>query len=186
MRRLIRFIDRLREGVPLSAFWRGLWLRRRFQNGAGLVLALPGGPKPRVKNRGGAIRVESCSFEPGVWLEVFKDATLTIGKGSYFNRNVHVIAARSVAIGRDVKIGWDTVIMDTDFHGHSGNPVRTQPVVIEDDVWIGCRAIILKGVRVGRGAVIGAGAIVTKDVPAMSVVGSPHANVLSRVSAPPS
>jgi acetyltransferase-like isoleucine patch superfamily enzyme len=147
---------------------------------------MPGAPRPIIKNQGGSIKVESCSFESGLRLEVFKDATLTIGKGSYLNRNVHVIAAQSVTIGRDVKIGWDTVIMDTDFHGHSGHPPRTKPIVIEDRVWIGCRALILKGVHIGRGAIIGAGAIVTKDVPAMSVVASPNASVLFTVAAPPS
>ena len=117
-------------------------------------------------------------------MEVHRDAVLVIGKGTYFNRNVQVIAAQSVRIGRGVKIGWDVVILDTDLHGHSGQPAGTRPVVIEDDVWIGCRALILKGVRVGRGAIIAAGAIVTKDVPPLAVVASPRAEVLFTVSAP--
>jgi acetyltransferase-like isoleucine patch superfamily enzyme len=162
----------------LSAFWRGLWLRRHFR-GAGLILSLPGGPLPVVRNEGGTITVESCSFEAGVRLEVYAGATVFIGKGTYLNRNVHIVAAESVTIGRGVKIGWDTVLMDTDLHGHSGQPTRTKPIVIEDDVWIGCRAIILKGVHVGKGAVIGAGAVVTKDVPPKVVVASPRARVIS-------
>ena len=182
-RGLTRFIERLREGVPLSAFVRGMLVRRHFRN-AGLILALPGGPLPLVKNQGGVIDVESCSFEAGVRLEVYKDATLTIGKGTYLNRNVHVVVAESVSIGRCVKVGWDVVIMDTDLHGHSGQPPRVRPVVIEDDVWIGCRAVILKGVRVGTGAIIAAGAIVTKDVPPLSVVASPSARVIFSASAP--
>jgi acetyltransferase-like isoleucine patch superfamily enzyme len=183
LRGLARIVERLREGVPLSAFWRGLLLRRHFQ-GSGLILSLPGGPRPIVKNQGGAIIVESCSFESGVRLEVYPGATLVIGKGTYFNRNVHIVVAESVVIGRGVKIGWDTVIMDTDLHGHSGRPAQAKPVVIEDDVWIGCRALILKGVHIGKGAIIGAGAIVTKDVPPLAIVGSPRANVISSVSAP--
>lgn len=179
-----RFVDRLREGVPLSAFWRGLLLRRHFRRGAGLILALPGGPRPVVKNLGGEIVVESCSFESGVRLEIYPGATLTIAKGVYLNRNVHIVTASAVSIGRGVKIGWDTVIMDTDLHGHSGKPAESKPVVIEDDVWIGCRVVILKGVHVGRGAIIGAGAIVTKSVPPLAVVGSPRASVLFTASAP--
>jgi acetyltransferase-like isoleucine patch superfamily enzyme len=179
-----RFVDRLREGVPLSAFWRGLLLRRHFRHGAGLILALPGGPRPVVKNLGGEVVVESCSFESGVRLEVYPGATLTIAKGVYLNRNVHIVTAGAVSIGRGVKIGWDTVIMDTDLHGHSGKPAESKPVVIEDDVWIGCRVVILKGVHVGRGAIIGAGAIVTKNVPPLAVVGSPRATVLFTASAP--
>jgi acetyltransferase-like isoleucine patch superfamily enzyme len=178
-----RFIERLREGVPLSAFWRGLLLRRHFRR-AGLILSLPGGQRPVVKNQGGEIIVESCSFEPGVRLEVYRGAALFIGKGTYLNRNVHIVVAESVTIGRGVKVGWDTVIMDTDLHGHSGQPARSKPVVIEDEVWIGCRALLLKGVHIGKGAIIGAGAIVTKDVPPLAVVASPSAAVLFSVSAP--
>src|SRR3984893_14561363 len=181
LRGLARFVQRLHEGVPLSEFWRGLLLRRHFRR-AGLILALPGGPRPVVRNQGGNIIVESCSFEAGVRLEVYRGATLLIGKGTYFNRNVHIVVAESVSIGRDVKIGWDVVIMDTDLHGHSGLPVRTKPVVIEDDVWIGCRALILKGVHVGKGAIIGAGAIVTRDVPTLAVVTGPSAAPIFSVS----
>jgi acetyltransferase-like isoleucine patch superfamily enzyme len=69
--------------------------------------------------------------------------------------------------------------MDTDLHGHSGKPLTTRAVVIEDEVWIGCRVLILKGVRIGKGAVIAAGAIVTKDVPPLAVVASPRAEIVS-------
>jgi acetyltransferase-like isoleucine patch superfamily enzyme len=180
-RGLTRFIARLREGVPLSAFWRGLLLRRHFQC-TGLVLVLPGGPRPVVKNRGGTIVVESCSFERGVRIEVHCGATLSIGKGSYLNYNVHIVTAKSVSIGRNVKVGWDVVIMDTDLHGYAGQPAHARPIVIEDDVWVGCRALILKGVRVGKGAIIGAGAIVTRDVPPLTVVAGPSAGALFEIS----
>lgn len=171
-----RFFERLREGVPLSAFIRGLLARRHFR-GSGLILALPGGAMPRVRNLGGAIVIESCTFEPGVRLEVHRGGELAIGKGAYLNRNVEIIAQESVRIGGNVKIGWDVVIMDTDLHGHSGRPAYAKPVVIEDDVWIGCRAVILKGVRIGAGAIIAAGAIVTKDVPPLAVVAGPSASI---------
>lgn len=180
---LSRFVERMREGVPLSAFLRGLFIRRHFP-GSGLILALPGGPLPRVRNLGGKILVESCSFEPGVRIEVYHGGALSIGKGTYLNRNVHIVASESVSIGQQVKIGWDTVIMDTDLHGHSGRPAKTKPVVIGDNVWIGCRALILKGVRIGDGAIIAAGAIVTKDVPPLAVVAGPSASVLFTATAP--
>jgi acetyltransferase-like isoleucine patch superfamily enzyme len=182
-RAAIRFVEKVREGAPLSAFFRGLLLRRHFP-GAQLVLALPGGPLPVVKNFGGRIVVESCSLESGVRIEVYQGANLHIGKGTYINRNVCIVAAESVTIGRDVKIGWDVVIMDTDQHGHSGQPPRLKAVVIEDHVWIGCRALILKGVHIGRGAIIAAGAIVTKDVPPLAVVGGPSASVLFSATSP--
>jgi acetyltransferase-like isoleucine patch superfamily enzyme len=81
--------------------------------------------------------------------------------------------------------GADSVVTDTDFHAVHSVPRRyaregiaTEPVVIEDDVFVGMRAIILKGVRVGRGAVIGANSVVTQDVPENAIVaGSPARNV---------
>jgi acetyltransferase-like isoleucine patch superfamily enzyme len=182
-RSVIRFVQRLQEGVPLSAFWRGLLLRRHFRPGAGLILAMPGGPRPTITNQGEII-VETCTFDAGVRIEIELGATLFIGKGTYLNRNVNVVAGESVRIGRNVKVGWDVVIMDTDLHGHSGQPVRRKPVVIEDDVWIGCRALILKGVRIGKGATIAAGAIVTKDVPPMAVVASPSAEAILSKTVP--
>ena len=169
--------------MPLSAFWRGLLLRRHFHR-AGVILSFPGGPRPIVRNCGGEIVVESGSFEAGVRLEVYSGARLFIGKGTYLNRNVHIVVADSVTIGRYAKIGWDVVVMDTDLHGHSGHPVGTSPVVIDDEVWIGCRALILKGVHIGKGAVIGAGAIVTKDVPPFAVVASPRAEIIRMIHTP--
>jgi acetyltransferase-like isoleucine patch superfamily enzyme len=178
-----RFIERLNEGVPLSAFWRG-WLLRRRLNAQGLVLALPGGPMPVIKNRGGTIDVDSCTLESGVRFELYPGAVLQIAKGVYLNRNVQIVVADAVSIGAGTKVGWDVVIMDTDLHGHSGQPAAARPVIIEEDVWIGCRALILKGVRIGRGAVVAAGAIVTKDVPPYAVVASPRADVIFIGQAP--
>jgi acetyltransferase-like isoleucine patch superfamily enzyme len=98
-----------------------------------------------------------------------------------------------VVIGSYVLIGWNTTITDTDFHPIApaqriadaiacspigkGRPrplVARQPVVIEDDVWIGPNAAILKGVRIGAGAVIEPGSVVTRDVPERArVMGNP-------------
>ena len=70
-----------------------------------------------------------------------------------------------VAIGRDCKIARDVIIMDTDQHALRRS-ATVRPVSIGDRVWIGARAMILKGVTIGHDAVIGAGSVVTKDVPA--------------------
>lgn len=92
-----------------------------------------------------------------------------------------------VTIGSRVRMAPNVVIMDTD--GHVLFPKAeapdelptTSPVVIEDDVWIGYGATILKGVTLGQGCVVGAGAIVTKSVPAKTVVvGNPSRVILPR------
>jgi len=91
-----------------------------------------------------------------------------------------------IKIGSNVMIADAVCIRDSD-HVHSdlSRPMNSQgivssPVVIEDDVWIGRAAVILKGVRVGRGSIIAAGAVVTKDVEAYSIVGGVPARVIGR------
>lgn len=162
--------------APLSAYIGGWFLRRKFTRG-GLIIAMPGRPRPRVINRGGEIDVENCSFFPGVRLEVWKGGRIIIGGGTYLNRNTEVIAQQEVRIGRHCMIAWDVIIMDTDQHGIDGALPVAKPVVIGNHVWIGCRALILKGVRIGDHAVIGAGAIVTHDVPPGGIVTGPAATL---------
>ena len=77
------------------------------------------------------------------------------------------------------------MILDTDFHvvGDANGHATPSPVVIEDLVWIGAGATILRGVHVGRGASIAAGSVVTKDVAAGAVVGGVPARVLRAADA---
>ncbi len=154
----------------------GLWLRRSFQR-AGIIVVASGLPLPSVQNAGW-IEVENCSFFAGVRLECWKGATIRIGNGTYLNRNTEVVAAQRVTIGRDCQIARDVIIMDTDQHPLPGLGLVTAPVTIEDRVWIGARAIILKGVTIGHDAVIGAGSVVTKDVPPRAVVVGIPARIL--------
>jgi acetyltransferase-like isoleucine patch superfamily enzyme len=159
---------------PLGHRVRGMWFARQFTS-AGWLACGPGLPWPKVRNLGGEVIAGNCLFYSGVRLEVGPKAKLTIGTGTFLNRNVEVIAWNEVNIGKDCKIGWDVVIMDTDQHPLSGRGLQNQPVRIGDSVWIGARAIVLKGVSIGDGAIVGAGAIVTRDVPAGAVVVGPSA-----------
>jgi acetyltransferase-like isoleucine patch superfamily enzyme len=92
-----------------------------------------------------------------------------------------IIAARSIEIGAGTQIGAGAVIVDNDFHsrdpeGRWGDLDATQarPVRLGERVFVGARAIILKGVTVGDDSVVGAGAVVTKNVPSRHVaVGNP-------------
>lgn len=100
---------------------------------------------------------------------------ISVGSRTHFNNNVQVLASAGVSIGADCLIGDAVLIMDSD--GHALAPeLRHQSagisgiVSIEDNVWIGSRAIILKGVTLGAGCVVGAGAIVTRSVPPRTVV----------------
>lgn len=99
-----------------------------------------------------------------------------------------IVAASSITIGDRVYIGGGACIWDTDFHPLHPHERRLDPnagacapIRIEDEVFIGARSIILKGVTVGRGAVIGAGAVVTKDVPAGCIVAGNPARIVGAV-----
>jgi acetyltransferase-like isoleucine patch superfamily enzyme len=86
-----------------------------------------------------------------------------------------ISASRSIRIGNRVLIGSGCVICDSDAHPihpddrQISEKTKSQPIIIEDDVFIGARSIILKGVTIGKGSVIGAGSVVTKDVSPMCI-----------------
>jgi acetyltransferase-like isoleucine patch superfamily enzyme len=132
-----------------------------------------------------------CSFALG------PRGSCAVGDFTLLNGAI-IMAEERIEIGRYCLISWNVGIADSDFHPLDAasrrvdamalapylpdRPPRpatlTRPVVIEDDVWIGMGALILKGVRVGRGSVIAAGAVVTRDVPANSIAaGNPAAIV---------
>lgn len=120
----------------------------------------------------------------GVFQRVFirtcqPNAVIAIGDGVGMS-GCTVSAHNSIVIGDNVLIGSGALIMDSDAHSleptarRKGGEGRSKPIVIENDVFIGARAIILKGVTVGRGSVVGAGAVVSRNVPPYSiVVGNP-------------
>jgi acetyltransferase-like isoleucine patch superfamily enzyme len=123
-------------------------------------------------------------------------AYLEIGEYSYLS-NASVVCSEKIIIGKRVFIAGGVTIADSDFHpvgpaarvadtialSPVGNhkhrpPVTSLPVIIEDDVWIGYNATVLKGVRVGAGAVISPGAMVIKDVaPGDTVAGNPAKSI---------
>lgn len=111
-------------------------------------------------------------------IRVFNDGNLTIDSG-YLNGFVQIICAKKVTIGENVAIARDVIIRDTDAHTiEDGRHKKNKEVVIGNHVWIGTRAIIMKGVTIGEGAVIAAGAVVTKDVPPHTVVAGVPAKVI--------
>ncbi len=118
-------------------------------------------------------------------------ATITIGDGTGLT-GATVVAAERIEIGCRVLVGANAVIVDTDFHpltveGREKdiNAGATSPIQIEDDVFIGTQALILKGVRLGEGCVIGAGSVVTRDVPAGMIAAGNPAKVVGAVKPAP-
>jgi acetyltransferase-like isoleucine patch superfamily enzyme len=117
----------------------------------------------------------------GVQLAVAAGGRLSIGAGTFINPNSYVLCAERITIGRDCAISWDVQILDFDAHEVGADGVfRSQaaPVRIGDHVWIGARATVLKGVDIGDGAIVGAGSVVTRSVPARALVAGNPARVV--------
>lgn len=100
-------------------------------------------------------------------------AAVEIGKDTGIS-NVSLYAAEKIVIGERVKLGGDVRIFDTDFHSldyrerakRDDEDVAVAEVKIGDDVFIGARSMVLKGVSIGNKSIVGAGSVVTKDIPA--------------------
>jgi len=116
-------------------------------------------------------------------------ATLSIGADTGIS-GATICAAVSVQIGARCLIGADAMIVDTDFHplapagrryaGDEGG-IGSAAVVIGDDVFLGARCAVLKGVNIGAGSVVGCGAVVVSDVPSGSIVAGNPARVVGTV-----
>jgi acetyltransferase-like isoleucine patch superfamily enzyme len=142
--------------------------------------------RPRIDNQGRLcigshvllrsvnVPVELCTGASGY---------LQIGDGVRINYGVSIAAEREVIIGDRTRIGPYVMIVDTDFHDlhHRGERPVPRPVIIESDVWIGAKASVLRGVRIGHGAVVGVGAVVTRDVPPFAIVAGVPARVVGQV-----
>lgn len=178
----IRDIIRAVRGHSFVAILGGVWLRSRFTH-ARMVWWMGGRPLPTIANQG-RLETDICALWAGVRIEVAKGARLVIGHGTYLNRNTVVVCHREIIIGRDCMISWDVGLLDSDEHERPGVDSAAAPIHIGDRVWIGCRAIVLKGVTIGEGSVIGAGAIVTRDIPDYSLAVGQPARVVRQLPRP--
>ena len=117
-------------------------------------------------------------------LNTIENGQLEIGDNVYIGEASIISAYTKITIGNYVVMGPRNVIVDLSHtYVDPEKPIRLQPwtgkpVTIEDDVWITSNCTVLPGVRIGRGAVVGAGSVVTRDVPPYAVVGGAPAKIL--------
>lgn len=131
----------------------------------------------------GKLILEKCG--KGVNIEKGANFPSSMELGDYSGIGIRAQINGKVIVGKNVMMGPDVCIYvrnhafdRTDIPMNLQGFAPEKPVVIEDDVWIGARVIILPGVHIGTGAVLGAGAVVTKDVPDYAVVGGNPACIL--------
>jgi acetyltransferase-like isoleucine patch superfamily enzyme len=147
-----------------------------------------------------AIRVGAHTHLRGQLLTFWNAGRIEIGEWTYIGHQTRIWSQESVRIGDHVLISHLVDIHDTDSHpgdwearrkegeavlsgvGYQTTTTESAPVVIEDDVWIGFKATILKGVRLGRGSIIAAGSVVTRDVAPWSVAAGNPAKVIREIA----
>jgi hypothetical protein len=117
---------------------------------------------------------------PGAAVILNKNAVLQVGD-VYVNSDTKLICSESIRIGDGTRISWDVEIRDSDFHKMIRDDFRvSKPIDIGSHVWIGSRATILKGVRIGAGAIVATGAVVTRDVPENCLVAGVPARIVRK------
>lgn len=122
---------------------------------------------------------------------------VSIGKNTFIGKS-HLVAASEIYIGNNVLISWGVSIVDHNSHSviyserskdiidwrngkKDWSTVEAKPIHISDKTWIGFNSIILKGVTISEGAIVGAGSVVTKDVPAWTIVAGNPAKVIREI-----
>jgi acetyltransferase-like isoleucine patch superfamily enzyme len=189
------------ERAARVGIWRGFWrvaywqplFRSRCEPGGSVYIEGAGMPlvmgSPRIE-LGRGVRINAQTT-----IAAHADAdgpTLRLGDGAYVGYQVGISVGSGVYIGNRVLMAARVFIAGYD--GHPVDPLArargardaiAEPVEIGDDVWIGTAAVITKGVKIGRCAVVAANSVVTRDVPAGAIVGGNPARILRQLEGLP-
>ena len=197
-------IDPLLARVARRLEWSQTQVARRATHCAVIdrsAVLHPSGAIENIHGDAEAIRVGAHTHVRGQLLTFWDHGRIQIGEWCYIGEGTRIWSQASISIGNHVLIAHGVDVHDTDSHpidwqerrldgqgilSAEGYRTPTQtissPVSIEDDVWIGFKATVLKGVRLGRGAIIAACAVVTKDVAPWTIVAGNPARVVRELT----
>ena len=151
------------------------------------------------RNSRESITIGAFTHVKGELLTFGHGGKITIGDYCYIGEHSNIWSALSIGIGDRVLIAHNVNIFDNLTHPinpkarheqykriiTSGHPehldLSESPVVIENDAWIGCMSIVLKGITIGEGAIVGAGSVVTKPIPPYSIVAGNPAQIVREI-----
>lgn len=141
--------------------------------------------RPSIHNHGRMLigdRVRLVATIAATELVAGANGTLEIGESVFINYGCSIAADLLVRIGPRCNIGTHVIIMDNDFHrlepDRRHEKPESRPIILEENVWLGGRVIVLNGVTIGKNSVIGAGSVVTRDIPANVVAAGVPARTL--------
>lgn len=178
-------VNMLKRDLTSAQFWDEVFAvllaRRRLRNATAVGERVRVWGHPVINNCGSLIigeRVCLVSTPAPILLRAELGGSLEIGARTYINYGCSLLATGRISIGADCKIGMDVLMMDNDFHqiDPTKRSVRPppSPIVLEENVWLGARVTVLSGVTIGANSVIGAGSVVTRNIPPGSVaIGQP-------------
>jgi acetyltransferase-like isoleucine patch superfamily enzyme len=150
-----------------SGHFARLWGRALIDNQGEMIIG------DRVRLKGTLTPVELVTGPHG---------RLEIGANVFINYGCSIAAFKLVVIGPDCSIGPYANLIDNDFHRiepeRRSEMPESRPVILEANVWLGSRVIVLPGVTIGRDSVIGAGSVVTRDIPPRSLAAGVPARVI--------
>lgn len=131
-----------------------------------------------IRSKGKMIVEDLFLLYHGSSIDILENAELIIDN-CQMSVSSRIICAQEIKIGHDVMISDNVIIRDSDHHpiAHEGHQISA-PINIGNHVWIGMGSTILKGVTIGDGAIVAAGAVVTKDIPANCIAGGVPAKVI--------
>lgn len=115
-----------------------------------------------------------------VWFEGERLGRIDVGDYVLISPGSQIISSIGISIGAGTMLASGVYISDSDWHGtydRTSEAGQAAPIVIEENVWLGLRAIVGKGVRIGRNSIVGAGSVVTQDIPANVIAAGNPASV---------
>jgi len=139
--------------------------------------------KIRGKLLMGILKIGSnCRIQSNVYIGAGKG--ISIGDNCHINDNTRLF---NIKIGNDVMIARDCIFLGL-LHGHDNveipmieqGEIEASPTIIEDDVWIGARSIVMPGIKIARGSIVGAGSVLTKDTIEYGVYGGVPAKLIKK------
>lgn len=156
-----------------QAYARRFVLPQADSVGGGVQLTRPWGleiigPNIRIGNH---VHINSAPGQPTklcTWKAGEDWGRVTLGDYVLISPGTQIISSRDISIGANTMIASGVYISDSDWHGtydRLREAGAARPIVIQENVWIGVRAIVGKGVTIGRNSIVGAGSVVTRDIP---------------------